>query len=140
MTRRKENVMSNITLEPSHEVVETNGHGGVPVDVLMPGKSPKKNRRWLALGGAAAFLALTAAVPAVRSAYTHESTDDAFIDGHIIAISPRVSGQVMAVRIIDNQLVRAGDLLVEIDPRDYQAKLDEERGKLAAAEAEARRA
>src|SRR5262249_10567248 len=51
-----------------------------------------------------------------------------------------VAGQVVGVHVTDNQIVRAGDLLVEIDPRDYQAKVAEQRGKLAAAEAEAQRA
>lgn len=69
-----------------------------------------------------------------------ESTDDAFIDAHIIPISPKVAGQVLAVHVDDNQAVKTGDALLEIDERDYQAKVAEERGKLEAAEAEARRA
>jgi membrane fusion protein (multidrug efflux system) len=52
-------------------------------------------------------------------ALTHESTDDAFIAGHIVSIAPRISGQVSAVHILDNQMVRSNDLLVEIDPSDY---------------------
>src|SRR5450432_3208822 len=52
-------------------------------------------------------------------ALTHESTDDAFIAGHIVSIAPRISGQVSAVQVVDNQLVRSNDLLVEIDPADY---------------------
>jgi membrane fusion protein, multidrug efflux system len=53
------------------------------------------------------------------TALTHESTDDAFIASHIISISPRVAGQVSAVHVWDNQLVRSNDLLVELDPGDY---------------------
>jgi membrane fusion protein (multidrug efflux system) len=51
--------------------------------------------------------------------FTHESTDDAFIAGHIVSIAPRVAGQVTAVHVLDNQLVRSNELLVEIDPSDY---------------------
>lgn len=51
--------------------------------------------------------------------FTHESTDDAFIAGHIVSIAPRVAGQVIAVHVLDNQMVRSNDLLVEIDPADY---------------------
>jgi len=51
--------------------------------------------------------------------FTHESTDDAFIAGHIVSIAPRVAGQVTAVHVLDNQFVRSNDLLVEIDPADY---------------------
>jgi membrane fusion protein (multidrug efflux system) len=50
---------------------------------------------------------------------THESTDDAFIAGHIVSVAPRISGQVSAVHVVDNQLVHSNDLLVEIDPADY---------------------
>src|ERR1700744_5014099 len=50
---------------------------------------------------------------------THESTDDAFIAGHIVSIAPRVAGQVIAVHVKDNQMVRSNDLMVEIEPADY---------------------
>ncbi|HSY74892.1 MAG TPA: HlyD family secretion protein [Dongiaceae bacterium] len=50
---------------------------------------------------------------------THESTDDAFIAGHIVSIAPRIDGQVSAVHVLDNQIVRSNDLLIEIDPSDY---------------------
>jgi len=132
----------NTTEELTQDVVKTNGNGKAttPVQVLIAPKAPGKKYRWMIIGGAAALAALLAAVPAVHSAFTHESTDDAFIDGHIILIAPKVAGQVTAVHVEDNQLVKAGDPLVEIDPRDYQAKVDEHRGKLATAEAEARRA
>ncbi|MGO9609355.1 MAG: biotin/lipoyl-binding protein, partial [Verrucomicrobiia bacterium] len=68
---------------------------------------------------------------AVRS---YESTDDAFIDGHAIQISPQVSGHVLAVLINDNQFVKKGDPLVQIDPRDYDVALAQARANLAAAQ------
>src|SRR5450755_3296142 len=52
-------------------------------------------------------------------ALTHESTDDAFIAGHIVSIAPRLDGQVAAVLVKDNQMVRSNELLIEIDPSDY---------------------
>jgi membrane fusion protein (multidrug efflux system) len=51
--------------------------------------------------------------------FTRESTDDAFIVGHVVSIAPRIGGQVVAVPVFDNQLVHSNDLLVEIDPADY---------------------
>ena len=51
--------------------------------------------------------------------FTHESTDDAFIAGHLVSIAPRIAGQVAAVHVLDNQLVRSNELLVELDPADY---------------------
>ena len=65
------------------------------------------------------FLALNYFV----SAITHESTDDAFIAGHIISIAPRVAGQVVAVHVTDNQLVNSNDVLAEIDPADFATTL-----------------
>jgi membrane fusion protein (multidrug efflux system) len=50
---------------------------------------------------------------------THESTDDAFIAAHVVSIAPRISGQVAAVHVFDNQMVRSNELLVEIDPSSY---------------------
>ncbi|MGB7745743.1 MAG: HlyD family secretion protein [Verrucomicrobiia bacterium] len=50
---------------------------------------------------------------------THESTDDAFVEGHVVSIAPRISGQVLAVYVLDNQIVHSNELLVEIDPADY---------------------
>jgi membrane fusion protein (multidrug efflux system) len=66
---------------------------------------------------------------------TNESTDDAFIDGHIIALAPKVAGQVKNVLVDDNQPVRAGDLIVEIDSRDLAAVADQKRAAANAARA-----
>jgi membrane fusion protein (multidrug efflux system) len=52
-----------------------------------------------------------------------ESTDDAFIDARLVRFAPRIAGQVIAVHANDNQLVHAGDTLVEIDPADSRAAL-----------------
>jgi membrane fusion protein (multidrug efflux system) len=62
-----------------------------------------------------------------------ETTDDAFIDGHVIPISPQISALVSAVHVDDNQSVHKGDLLVELDPTDYQAALAQAQGAEAAA-------
>src|SRR5450756_97603 len=51
--------------------------------------------------------------------FTHESTDDAFIAGHVVSIAPRVAGQVAAVHVLDNQLVHSNDLLLALDPADF---------------------
>jgi membrane fusion protein (multidrug efflux system) len=64
-----------------------------------------------------------------------ESTDDAQIDGHINPISPRVTGTVLRVLHDDNELVEAGTLLVELDPRDYEVAVDRARADLANAQA-----
>jgi membrane fusion protein, multidrug efflux system len=66
-----------------------------------------------------------------------ESTDDAQIDGHINPISARVTGTVLNVLHDDNEVVQAGTLLVELDPKDYQVAVDRARADLANAQANA---
>lgn len=65
----------------------------------------------------------------------YQSTDDAFIEGHIVSIAPRVEGPVLKLLIDDNQLVKKGDLLLEIDPKDYEVKLAQTKAKLEEAQA-----
>ena len=66
---------------------------------------------------------------------TYESTDDAQIDGHVDAISARISGQLNEVLVEDAQVVKAGETLVRIDPRDYQVAVAKAEADLADAEA-----
>lgn len=54
-----------------------------------------------------------------------ESTDDAYVETHTVAVAPKVSGQVIEMYVTDNQHVKEGDLVAKIDPVDYQAKLAE---------------
>lgn len=68
----------------------------------------------------------------LRRVAPFESTDDAFIDGHIIGISPQVSAQAAVVHIDDNQMVHKGDLLVELDATDFQVALSQAQGAEAA--------
>jgi membrane fusion protein (multidrug efflux system) len=68
--------------------------------------------------------------------YEHnETTDDAQIDGHINPILPRVPGYVEEVRVNENQTVKAGDVLVKIDTRDLQAKMEQDQAAVANARA-----
>jgi membrane fusion protein, multidrug efflux system len=68
---------------------------------------------------------------------SYENTDDAEIDGHLNAISARVSGHVVKLLIDDNQYVQAGTPLVQIDPTDYQVALDHAKADYADAVAQA---
>ncbi len=61
----------------------------------------------------------------------YETTDDAFIDGHVVSVSPRISAIVQNVYIDDNSQVKKGELLVELDPRDFQAALAQAEGNYA---------
>ena len=66
-----------------------------------------------------------------------ESTDDAQVDAHVTPVASRVGGTVLRVPVADNQPVNEGDVLVELDTRDYQIALDRARAELATAEADA---
>jgi len=68
------------------------------------------------------------------------STDDAQVDSHISSVSPRISGYIDKILVDDNQYVEAGQLLARIDPRDYQAQLDQAAAALEVATAQARSA
>ena len=72
--------------------------------------------------------------------HNRESTDDAQVDGHITPIAAKIYGRVAQVQVRDNQQVKAGQVLVQLDPADYQAALDQAKGALALAEGEARSA
>jgi len=73
-------------------------------------------------------------------ARSHETTDDAFVDGHIVQVSPKVSGYVTKVYVSDNQTVKAGDLVAELDGRDLEAKLDQAKAALNAGLAQQKQA
>jgi len=85
----------------------------------------------------AAVVLIVASIFAYRYFTSYESTDDAQVDGHINSISSRVSGHVIKLNVNDNQYVHAGDVLVEIDPTDYQVALDRAKADFADAQAAA---
>jgi membrane fusion protein, multidrug efflux system len=85
----------------------------------------------------AAIVLLVGIFFAWRYFSSYESTDDAEVDGHVMPVSARISGYVAKVNVDDNQQVRAGDVLVEIDPRDYQVAVDQARANVADAQATA---
>lgn len=66
-----------------------------------------------------------------------ESTDDAQVDGHIVPVSSKIYGNVVEVLVDDNQMVKKGQVLVRIDPRDYQVKVDQAKAAVAVAGSQA---
>ena len=71
-----------------------------------------------------------------RSTFS-EDTDDAQVNGHLIQVSSRIAGQVYKVDVEENQVVKAGDPIVELDPRDYQVAVENAEAALASAKANA---
>jgi membrane fusion protein (multidrug efflux system) len=93
-------------------------------------KPQSKRKAWLIGIGLAAVAAVAGGLYYLHSRH-YESTDNAFIEGDVIQVSPRVGGQVLQVYVRDNQHVNRGDLIAEIDARDYQARAAEARARLS---------
>jgi membrane fusion protein (multidrug efflux system) len=110
--------------------------GETPPDAKEPGKKAVpfyKRMRVMIIAAVFLVAGLFFGVRYYVYASAHESTDDAFIEGHVIQISPKVTGHISKVYISENQQVKKGDLLAEIDSRDYDAKLAQARAVLQAA-------
>jgi membrane fusion protein (multidrug efflux system) len=95
---------------------------------------PKPTRRKFIIIGVIALLVVVALLFWWHSTF-YEDTDDASISGHLIQLSSRVSGQVIKINFTENSLVKKGDVLVEIDPRDFQVAVQQDEANLEAAEA-----
>lgn len=107
-----------------------------PKDALE--SSPAKGRRRRSLR-TPVFLVIAAGLAIGgllywRYARHFESTDDAFIAGHVTAVSPRVAGRVKEVLVTDNQQVKQGDILFRIDPVNYQTRLEVAKAALETAQ------
>lgn len=131
--------------------VQTNGRGTAVLPKQLPpqaepqtppeGKpAPRNSRRRRLLAGALGVGAIVAGGFGYnwwRYASTHEDTDNATVAGHVYQISSRVAGTVKAVPVDDNQEVKAGQLLAQIDPRDYQVKVQQAQAALTVAQRQA---
>jgi membrane fusion protein (multidrug efflux system) len=96
---------------------------------------PNQKRRGIAIL-VVAILALVAIGIWWHSTYS-EDTDDAQINGHLIQVSARIAGQVAKVDVDENQVVKAGDTIAELDPSDYQIAVENAGAALASAQANA---
>src|SRR2546430_10608518 len=109
----------------------------LPLEEAPKGLANPKTKRMLLGAGAVLLVAATGLFFYYRN---RETTDDAQVDGHITPIASKVYGRVGEVLVDDNQPVKAGEVLVKIDARDYQAALDQAKAALLLAESEARSA
>lgn len=105
----------------------------------VPAAVPARSRRPLVLWGVGGILVLTAGIWAVRwwtVGRFIQSTDDAYLKADSMTVAPKVSGYVAEVRVVDNQTVTAGQELVKLDAREYQAALEQANATIAAAKAD----
>ena len=119
--------------EPAPERKEGNGADRSPEAVA---KDQKKSRRTRTILIAVAALGVLVAFFWWLHARHFEDTDDAQVDGYITAVSSRVAGTVVAVHFDDNQQVKQGDVLVELDPADLEVAVAQAKAALAQAQAQ----
>ena len=102
------------------------------------GKSEKppahKKPLIIAIVSAVVLVIIIAGIAWWLHARHYVSTDDAYIDGHITRISPQIPALVLKLHITDNQFVQKGDLLIELDPTDYQVALEQAKAQAFAAQ------
>ena len=126
---------------PFHSAAEDRGVNETAPAKPLPGQAEEffrsRPRARILLIGAILVL-LAGALYAWHYFTTYESTDDAQVDGHLMPLSARISGYIAKVHVDDNQDVKAGTVLAEIDPKDYQIAVDKAQADLADAEAAAR--
>ncbi|MGD0443327.1 MAG: HlyD family secretion protein [Edaphobacter sp.] len=101
-------------------------------EAKAPGEQGKRNRM-LAIFVAALVIAAVGGLLYWLHAKHYEDTDDAQVDGNLSPIGTRVDGTVVKVYVQNNQMVKVGDPLVDLDPRDIQVKLDQVQAQLAQA-------
>ena len=102
------------------------------------GSNAEGRRKTLMFGGILGALIVLGALGFWLYSRTYESTDDAQVDGHLDGITARIDGDAKAVRVEENQSVQAGDLLIELDPRDYEVAVEQARAQLLKAQADER--
>ena len=112
----------NVAPSAAPRAAVTTAPAAAPAAEAAPKKAPtffqRHKRPILIVGGIVAAIALTFYL---YDSYTHEETDDAYVTGHLHEVSARISANVTDVRVDDNQFVHAGDVLVTLDPSEYQA-------------------
>ena len=124
-------------LPSSRQVIEPESAPANTVNGNSPeAGAPKKNhhRRNVIAGIATLVLGVATGIYYFEYVAPYESTDDAFIEAHVTPIAPQVAGRVAQLLVQDNQEVKAGDVLLQIDPSDIQTKLDQERANLVASQ------
>jgi membrane fusion protein, multidrug efflux system len=98
-------------------------------------KAPRRSKLRL-IGAATLVIGVIIGLVFFAHFQSYESTDDAFIDVHSVNISSKVAGRVARVLVTDNQEVKKGDVLVELDPRDFDAQVNEQKAALNSAVAQ----
>lgn len=122
-----------IVSTPEKVARATPTHGDEPVAVLAPAARSKVGRPLWAFLGGLVMLTIAGYIYVPRVYYV--TTDDAYVQADIVSVTARAAAYVSRLHIDDNSAFKAGDLLVELDPRDFQLALDIAEADLASAQA-----
>ena len=112
------------------------GGEGISIRPASDQNSAKKRRNQTLAVIGATVVAVAAGAYYFQFVLPFESTDDAFVEGHVTAVAAQVPGRVAQLFMEDNQAVNKGDLLLQIDPRDFEAKLAQAQANLTAAQSQ----
>ena len=136
--------MANLKVEPheaEHAEADTAAGRETPEqqETAAPLKEPffRRNPRAKLVVALIALAVIVGGVLYWLHARVREETDDAQIEGDVVPVAARIYGTVISVNVNDNQAVKKGDVLVQLDPRDYQVAVDKAEADLADAEASA---
>jgi membrane fusion protein, multidrug efflux system len=100
-------------------------------------EQPQRRPLWMWIAGSVlVLLALIKGIPFTINAFRTVSTDDAYVNGHLTFVAPRVPGQVVRVLVDDNNRVQRGNLLVQLDKEPYRVQLDIAKAELEVAQAD----
>jgi membrane fusion protein (multidrug efflux system) len=130
---------ANPAAPPDHPPAPTNSSPPAnPPEPRDAKPSAHRWRKWLLLTGAVVILSVGGyfLVPWVKTAMNTVSTDDAYVNGHVTFVAPRVSGQVTRLLVDDNYRVKKGDLLVQLDKEPYQVQVAIKNAAVVSAEAD----
>ena len=123
--------------EASTDVATTQPAASLPL--AAPAARPSHRwRKWLLIHGIIASLLVAGYIlrPVVETMLNTVSTDDAYVNGHVTLVAPRVAGQVIRVLVDDNYRVKKGALLVQLDKEPYQVQVAVKQAAVRAAEAD----
>ena len=103
-----------------------------------PAVRPARRRRWLigAIGLVVLVLACVFGIPRIELALNTVSTDDAYVNGHVTLVAPRVRGQVSRVLVEDNNLVKKGQILAQLDKEPYEVAVSQKQAEVDTATAD----
>jgi membrane fusion protein, multidrug efflux system len=127
--------MAEATVEGAPEHAQTRDarpqQGAPPAELAA-----RKRRALMIIGGIAAVVILGVLLYLVIS-HGKETTDDANVDADVVPLAPHVTGQVVAMPVVENQAVKKGDVVVQIDDRDYKARVEQAQAELEGIQAQA---